>query len=362
VPSSGDSGKISPGLIRYGGKTMTPMPDGMAGGDISPALAVDAMFAFRKTAAFKAAIELDIFSAICAGHETAGHIAAAAGASERGVRILCDFLVVEGFLMKRDDRYKATPSTSVFLDRKSPAYVGAAIDFVASPEMIGLFLDDPPSYVRNGGSIGLANVANDNPVWVRFARAMGAFTGGSAVSLAKEIATWAKPPEKVLDIAAGPGRFGIEIAKAVPSASIVAVDWQSVLALSEANAREAGVSDRYRALAGSAFDVDWGNDYDLILLPNFLHHFDSATCVGLLKKVRNSLRTGGRVVGVDFVPNDDRVSPPYEAQFAMVMLATTPKGDAYTGRELAEMARQAGFSGAQIKPLPPTPASLIFFE
>jgi hypothetical protein len=33
-----------------------------------------------------------------------------------------------------------------------------------------LWLDDPVSYVRKGGSVGLANIAPDNPLWVTFAK------------------------------------------------------------------------------------------------------------------------------------------------------------------------------------------------
>ncbi|AUW40901.1 hypothetical protein CUJ84_Chr000490 [Rhizobium leguminosarum] len=38
------------------------------------------------------------------------------------------------------------------------------------------------------------------------------------------------------------------------------------------------MSDRYQTIAGSAFDVDWGTGYDLVLLPNFPHHLDLPTC------------------------------------------------------------------------------------
>jgi ubiquinone/menaquinone biosynthesis C-methylase UbiE len=336
--------------------------DGLAGSDVSPALVVDGMFAYRKTAALKAAIELGLFTSIGGERRTATSLAAETGYAERGLRILCDFLVVAGFLTKNSEDYALTPSSQVFLDRRSPAYMGAAIDFLASPEMVSLFLDDPAACVRNGGAVGLANVAPDNPVWVRFARAMGAFTGGSAQALASEVAGWPKPPAKVLDVAAGPGAFGIEIAKVAPSAGIVALDWKPVLAVTEQNAGNAGVAARFSFVAGSAFDVDWGEGYDLVLLPNFLHHFDIDGCVTLLKKARASLAPGGRVAVVEFVPNDDRVSPEFPAAFAWVMLATTPRGDAYTERELADMARLAGFRDVVAKPLPPSPATLIFFK
>ena len=330
-------------------------------GEVSPHLVVDAMFACRKTAAIVAAIELDLFTLIGDGSNAAS-LAAAANADERGVRILCDYLVVNGFLTKTGNQYALTPSSRVFLDRHSSAYMGGAIEFLAAPEILKQILDDPPSYVRNGGSIGLANMSPDNPVWVKFARGMGSFTGGSAISLAAEMANLRMQPRKILDIAAGHGLFGIEMAKAFPSAEIVAVDWGSVLELAKQNAQQFGVAERYKVIAGSAFEVDWGTDYDLILLPNFLHHFDLETCAGLLRKCRASLSAEGKVVAVDFVPNDDLVSPPFPAAFSWEMLASTPRGEAYTQKDLAEMARRAGFQNVSVKPLPPSPASLIFFE
>ena len=83
-------------------------------------------------------------------------------------------------------------------------------------------------------------------------------------------------------------------------------------------------------LAGSAFDVDLGTDYDVVLVPNFLHHFNPADCVRFLKRCHAALRPGGRVAIVEFVPNPDRVTPPQAAGFSLVMLATTPERDACT--------------------------------
>ena len=159
---------------------------------------------------------------------------------------------------------------------------------------------------------------------------------------------------RVLDIAAGHGVYGITIARQNPNARIVALDWENVLKVARENAQAAGVADRFSTIAGSAFDVDFDGAYDLVLLPNFLHHFDPPTCEKLLRKVRAALRPGGRAVAVEFVPNDDRVSPPMPANFSLVMLATTPAGDAYTFREYAEMFRHAGFTHCENVPLAPT--------
>jgi ubiquinone/menaquinone biosynthesis C-methylase UbiE len=156
----------------------------------------------------------------------------------------------------------------------------------------------------------------------------------------------------VLDIAAGHGMWGIAFAKKFPNAHIVALDWAPVLEVARENARAFGVADRFSTIAGSAFDVDLGANYDVVLLPNFLHHFNAADCVKLLKRVHAALRPGGHVAIVEFVPNPDRISPPPSAGFSLVMLATTPEGDAYTFAELADMLKQAGFETATQQSLP----------
>src|ERR1051326_2071689 len=110
------------------------------------------------------------------------------------------------------------------------------------------------------------------------------------------------------------------------------------------NAPRAGVAGRYHTIPGSAFDVDFGSGYDVVLLPAFVHHFDVPTNVKLLRKVRAALKPGGTAVIVEICPNEYRVSPPMQAMFSMMMLASTPAGDAYTVRELEDMLKQAGFT------------------
>jgi SAM-dependent methyltransferase len=115
-------------------------------------------------------------------------------------------------------------------------------------------------------------------------------------------------------------------------------------------------------LAGSAFDVPFGSGYDLVLLPNFLHHFDPPACEHILAKAHAALAPGGRVVIVEFVPDDDRSGPADAVRFSLVMLAGTPGGDAYTFAEYQTMLRNAGFQGATLHDLPPSPARVVIAE
>src|SRR5437870_8080360 len=87
----------------------------------SPELFFDTVNAYQRTAALKAAIELDIFTAIAAGEDTPQALAARCGAAVRGARTLCDYLVVLGFLTKEGGRYGLMDDSAVFLSRASSA-------------------------------------------------------------------------------------------------------------------------------------------------------------------------------------------------------------------------------------------------
>jgi len=166
-------------------------------------------------------------------------------------------------------------------------------------------------------------------------------------------------PARILDIAAGHGVYGIAVAQRNPLAQLVALDWAPVLEVARENATAAGLAGRFSTIAGSAFDVDLGEDYDVVLVPNFLHHFDPPTCVAFLKRIQTALRPDGCVAIVEFVPNPDRVTPPEAASFSLVMLATTATGDAYTFEELNDMLRQSGFREITQHPLPPSVATAV---
>jgi hypothetical protein len=335
-------------------------PDSPSGGPLTPGVVFENLNAFQRTFALKAAIELGVFRAVGQGPGDVASIARHTSSSERGIRILCDFLVVCGLLQKIDGRYRHTPSSAAFLDPSSPTCLASVARFLSLPA-----LRDPYEHladiVRTGRTVlpGKGSVEPENPIWVEFARSMGPMMAPMAGPLGAIVLEGRTGPMRVLDIAAGHGLFGIEIAKQNPEAHVTGLDWAPVLRVALENARKAGVMDRYDMLPGSAFDVQFGGPYDTVLLTNFLHHFDVETCVGLLKKVRASIKSGGRAATLEFVPNEDRVSPPIPAAFSMTMLTSTVAGDAYTFRELSEMHRQAGFRAATAHPIPMSPHTIV---
>jgi SAM-dependent methyltransferase len=326
----------------------------------SPELFFETATAFQRSAALRGAVDLDLFSAIGEGNSTVPAIAARCGAPERGIRILCDYLVIIGFLIKNENEYALTQDSAVFLDRKSPAFLGGALEFLNSPMLVES-CSDLGAIVRAGTTAlpGEGSVSPENPVWVKFARAMMPMMVMPARAIAQIVDPEAKEPLKILDIAAGHGIFGIAFAERNPNARVTALDWAAVLEVATENATRMGVANRHDTIAGSAFDVEYGEGYDIVLLTNFLHHFDPPTCESLLQKVRASLAPGGRVAILEFVPNDDRVSPRGAGAFALTMLVTTPAGDAYTYAELDRMCTNAGFERTELHVLTPGIQSVV---
>jgi ubiquinone/menaquinone biosynthesis C-methylase UbiE len=314
---------------------------------LNPLSIFDALTAYQLTMAMKGAIELEIFTHIDDGGTEPAEIARRSRASERGIRVLCDYLSSRGFLTKTNGTYGLTGESAAFLSKRSSTYIGSIADFLAHDCNMSHFRDIA-AVVRKGGAVEGGNMKPDDPIWVDFARDMAPFTRLSAEVLASIVAEPGKPL-KVLDVAAGSGIWGIAVARLNPAAEIYAIDREYILRVARENAARFHVADRYRSIPGSVFEVDLGDAYDLVLLPNFLHHFDPPTNIQLLKRIHRAMKPLGILATVESLPNEDRISPPRSAAFSLVMLATTASGDAYTFRELSFMLQEAGFAESRLE-------------
>jgi ubiquinone/menaquinone biosynthesis C-methylase UbiE len=327
----------------------------------TPERVMEAFRGYQRTAAMKAAIEIDLFTLIGDGNSSVPEIAAAARASERGVRILCDNLTVQGFLDKANGNYTLAPDAQMFLNRNSPSCMNdAATGFFASQEVIRSF-DSLAAAVRKGGTAaqGQGMMDENDPLWVDFAVSMVNVQRPMAYGVAKVLNAEAGTPWKVLDVASGHGLFGVILAAKNPKAEIYSQDWAPVLEVAQKNADAAGVAARFHKIPGDAFHVDLGSDYDLVLLTNFLQLLDEPAIEVFLKKAYAALKPGGRILMLGFIPNEDRVSPPAPALFSLMMLATTPGGDAYTFSDYDRMFRAAGFKRSELVLLPNAPQQII---
>ena len=131
-----------------------------------------------------------------------------------------------------------------------------------------------------------------------------------AQAIAEILGVAAAGPIKVLDIAAGHGIFGIVLAQRNPQAEIVAVDWAGVLEVATENAAKMGVAARHQAMAGDAFTVGLGRRLRRRADDEFPPSLRRRDLHDAAEEGRGVAEAGGRVAVLEFVPNDDRISPP----------------------------------------------------
>jgi hypothetical protein len=224
-------------------------PGNSAEGPLTPGLVFEMLQAHQRTAALKAAIDFDVFRAVGEGPGDVASIARHCVASERGIRILCDFLTIYRVLVKEGGRYRHTPTSAAFLDPRSPSCLASIAQFLSNPAMRSPY-DHLAEIVRTGRTVlpGEGSVEPDNPIWVQFAETMAPMMAPMVGPLGAGVLEGYAGPMRVLDIAAGHGLFGIEIAKQNPQARVTGLDWAPVLRVALDNARKAGVHGRYDML------------------------------------------------------------------------------------------------------------------
>jgi ubiquinone/menaquinone biosynthesis C-methylase UbiE len=339
------------------------MASGSPGKRPAPERIFNTLSAFQQTAALKTAIELDVFTRIGEGANEASALAKRIGASERGTRILCDYLTIFEFLTKEDGRYALTQESAVFLDRRSPKCLASMAGFLGSENHQRAFAVLTQAVRKGGAATDRGDFTKpSDEMWVAFAKSMAPLTVPEATFIAQLIGAAEAKPCKVLDIAAGHGMYGITIARQNPNAQVVALDWPAVLEVAKENARAAGVTEQFATRPGSAFEADFGQDYDYVLLTNIFHHFDPPKCEELMRRVHAALKPGGKAITLEFVPNEDRVTPSTAAGFSIVMLANTDAGDAYTASEFQKMFRNAGFAKTTLHPVSEMPHQVLISE
>ena len=326
----------------------------------SPDRIAEMLTIYQRSAALKTAIEIDLFTAVGSGSRTVTAIADACKVSRRGARILANYMVILELLTKENGCYDLAPEAADYLDRRARDYCGAAASFLASPILRSGF-DRLTEAVRRGGTAidDEGTTAPESDVWVDFARGMVPLMASTADALAESVPASRERPLRILDVASGHGMFGISFLQRHAQTEVFAVDWPAVLDIARGNARASGVLDRFHGMPGNALEIDLGTGYDLALVANLFHHFDPPTCVKLMKKIRCALADGGRMLTVEYVPDESRVTPPRSAGFALVMLATTPFGDAYTFAEYRQMLAEAGFTQNALSDLADSAHQLI---
>jgi predicted O-methyltransferase YrrM len=287
--------------------------------------------AFQESRVILTALELDLFTAIGEG-AGAAEVAARLGAIPRATEMLLNALAAMGLLVKRDGGFYNSEEAARFFAAGSPDSVRPALLHTAHLWQTWSTL----TTAVHGGAVTVGD-------WTEtFIAAMHRNASERAALVVRTVG--AENVRRMLDVGGGSGAYSIAFAQANPALRADILDLPRVQPIASRHIEEAGVADRVQVRAGDLRADRLGEGYDLAFLSAICHMLSEAENLDLLRRCREALASGGRVVIQDFILEPDKTSPRFAALFALNMLVGTPGGSAYSEPEYAAWLADAGFA------------------
>lgn len=301
-------------------------------------------FGFAPPVIIETGLRLRIFDLLDEGPKTIAELAAATGASARGLRILANALVGLD-LLARDglERYSLTPESAVFLVTGKPTFHGAF--FLLTSERMLSEWSKLCSIVRSGRPTHRINEEEDGTrFFLQFVEDIFPIHLPAARRLAEALGIAnATAPLSVLDLAAGSGVWSVAMAKESPHLRVTAVDWPGVIPITKKVTKREGVADRYRFVEGDLLAVDFGDGHSIATAGHILHSEGEERSRRLLKKTFDALAPGGTIAIAEILVDPDRTGPLPALLFAVNMLVNSESGDTFSLDEITAWLRDASF-------------------
>src|SRR5438093_1202839 len=302
---------------------------------------------FWPASIISSAAAFDFFTHIAHGHDTADRVASAAGTDPRGTRMVLDALVALEFLTKRQGgRYALTPESDAFLVRDHRASI------------VEMIAEHPPLMWDNWGRLREAlktgrpvsvvdDAASSGEFFAKLIRMIMSLSLGPADAVAEHLGIGSTlTGARILDVGAGSCAWTIPFARRDRTATITAFDLQPVLAEAAKIVKEFGVAASFRMQPGDYRRDEFGTDYDVVVFGNICHIETPDANRQLMARAHRALKSGGRLVIGDMLPNEERTGPPFPVMFAINMFLHGA-GDTYTFSEYRNWLRAAGFAGVE---------------
>lgn len=329
---------------------------------LSPDRIFQMAWGYAPTLILEAALHHHVFDHLDEGAKSVAELAAATGASERGLRAILDALVGFEFLVKEGGgKYANTPESSTFLVAAKPGFQGGIFAHM-STQLLPKWLQLNEIVKTGKPAVAVNEESEGSEFFEQFVEAIfplsyrAAQTLGQTLELDKAVA-----PVKVLDIAAGSGVWGVALAQQSPQVRVTAVDWAGVLPVTRRVTVRFGLVERFRFVEGDIGQVDYGDGYQIATLGHIIHSEGEAHSRRLLQKVFAALAPGGTIAIAEMVPNHERTGPVHALVFAVNMIVNTQEGNTYSFEEMSEWLTEAGFTN--IRQLEaPAPSPLILAD
>jgi O-methyltransferase domain/Dimerisation domain len=322
---------------------------------------------FWASKALLSAVELDLFTQLAKGSCTHAELESALGLHPRASRDFLDALVALRFLDRDGDgqaaRYANTADAALFLDSRSPAFVGGLLK-MANARLYqnwahlteALRTGLPQNEIKQTGKPVFEAIYASPEALEGFMRAMAGISVGPSMALAEKFDFG--PYRTLIDAGGATGLLSICVAKRHPHIGAITIDLPPVEPIAKRTIAAAGLADRVKTASVDLFSEPLPKA-DVVAMGQLLHDWDLPQKMHLIRSAYDALPVGGAFIAVDNIIDDARRENAFGLLMSLNMLLETPGGFDYSGADFARWCREVGFKRIEVMPLAgPTSAAI----
>jgi hypothetical protein len=323
---------------------------------LNPSAILQTAFSFWSSKVLLTAVEFGVFTTLAGRRLTGAELGAELKLHPRAIADFFDALVAMKFLDREGEgpqsRYFNTPEGALFLDEKSPRYVGGILVMLNArlfkywhdlPE--ALRTGKPQNEVKHGAKGIFEELYADLPKLEQF---MGAMTGLSRINFEAFADKFDFSRYKTLcDIGGATGLLCIEAAKRHPQLHCTSFDLPPVEPIAKKHIAAAGLSSRVGTASGDFFK-DPLPRADVFTMGMILHDWNLEKKMHLIRAAYDALPPGGALVAIEALIDDARRENVQGLLMSLNMLIEFGDAFDYSGADFRKWCGDVGFKRFEV--------------
>lgn len=242
---------------------------------------------------FVTALELEIFPTLGSRWLSAEQVAGLLNTNATATEYLLNCLVEMEFLVKKKNLFANAERTLELFGVKTAEREAQIRRIIANRKLWGNLTEG----IKSGSLDSEATVYPVDDTLFMYAIKSDADLIASALDLSGT--------NTILDLGGGCGYYAIEFVRRYPHLKTVVFDInENFLKIAEESAEKHKLKDRITIKQGDFFKDDFGGEYDMVFIAFILHMFKEDLSLALLRRAKQSLSRGGRIVIYDFFIDD----------------------------------------------------------
>jgi ubiquinone/menaquinone biosynthesis C-methylase UbiE len=301
-------------------------------------------FAFARTRILSTAVDLEVFTHIARGKQTASELSQATGTKMRSLEMVLNALCAMDYLEKTGEAYRLTPLSRFFLVKGKKMYYGdyvKHVDLSWGPwlRLTSALTSGKPSLPAGTEEEGGFDYYKQLVPLLFATTHLVAAGGAKALGIGKGLRGLT-----IMDVGAGSGAWGIAMAQQDPTCQIYAVDDPKILEETRKTVRRFGLEKQFHYIAANVEEDSLGQSmYDLATLSYVCHGGGKTKSRKIISAVYQALKEGGKVVICEICPDENREKDLFPLIFGVNMLIHTTEGNTFTVSEYTTWLKEAGF-------------------